>query len=74
MSGKGLARFLGSCPVLFQPLPIGTVHEVFPHTARPGDFTTRVMSRCGTSSHFHLYASALLRYWIFQSQYSPNTP
>jgi hypothetical protein len=39
LSGKGLARRRVSFSVRFQPLPIGTVRAVFPHTARPASFT-----------------------------------
>jgi hypothetical protein len=31
--------------IRFQPLPIRTVHEVFPHTAHPVNFIERVMCR-----------------------------
>ena len=52
LAGKGLARCLTSAR--FQPLPIGTVHEVFPHTARPAVFTEKGYESCGTDSRFHV--------------------
>ena len=53
LAGKGLARFLGKFPARFQPLPIGTVREVFPQTARPVSFPEKVMGLFGVSSRFH---------------------
>src|SRR5450759_3304209 len=58
----------------FQFLPIRTTREVFPQAAHPTKFFGRVMCRRGHGGHFHAYAVAEGKGWIFQSQYNPSTP
>ena len=51
----------------FQFLPLRTAREVFPQAAHPMKFSGRVMCRLGHGGHFHSYAVAKGKWWIFQA-------